>query len=337
MIRHILRLEMDLGDAAVVAGGQAVEDLGQPDARLLVDPAHDAEIDRDDRAVGLHEQIALVHVGVEIAGLDCLLEEGVDQPVGDRVQIMAGGDQRLAVRDLDAVDPVEGQHPPRSPVPVDRRDLVLVDLRHMLGKFRSAGGLAAQVQLAHRPAAEIGDDQLRAQALGLAAEGLEMGRRPFVGLDILGEFLDDAGAQHLDRNILALERGRAMDLGDRGGADRIRVDMAVQFVQRLAEAELDFFANLAEGHRWQAVLQLQQIARGRFADHVGPGCQRLAELDRGRADRLQCGRIIGLFWLDRAEPRDTEQSPDLRRSCLVSFQIAQRAVPRERAAPFEQA
>ena len=29
---HVLRLEMDFGDAAVVAGDQAVEDLGEPDA-----------------------------------------------------------------------------------------------------------------------------------------------------------------------------------------------------------------------------------------------------------------------------------------------------------------
>jgi hypothetical protein len=58
---------MDFGDAAVIAGGQAVEDFGQPQPRLPVDPAHDAEIDRGDAAVGAHEQIALMHVGMEEA------------------------------------------------------------------------------------------------------------------------------------------------------------------------------------------------------------------------------------------------------------------------------
>ena len=74
--RHILRLEMDLGDAAVIAGDQAVEDLGQPDPRLPVDPAHDAEVDRREPAVGQREQIALVEVGVEEAVDHRLAEEG---------------------------------------------------------------------------------------------------------------------------------------------------------------------------------------------------------------------------------------------------------------------
>src|SRR3546814_18391017 len=30
---HILRLEMDFGDPPVIAGGEAIEDLGQPSAR----------------------------------------------------------------------------------------------------------------------------------------------------------------------------------------------------------------------------------------------------------------------------------------------------------------
>ena len=52
MGRNILRLEMDFGDAAVIAGDEPVEDLGEPHARLPVDPAHDPEIDCCDAAVG---------------------------------------------------------------------------------------------------------------------------------------------------------------------------------------------------------------------------------------------------------------------------------------------
>ena len=63
--RHILRLEMDFGDAAVIAGDEAVEDFGEPDSRLPVDPAHDPEIDRGDPSVGQREEIALVEIGVE--------------------------------------------------------------------------------------------------------------------------------------------------------------------------------------------------------------------------------------------------------------------------------
>ena len=93
MRRHILRLEMDLGDAVVIAGDQAVEDLGQPQPRLAVDPAHDPEIDRRDPAVGEGEQIALVKVGVEIAVDHRLAKEGADQDRRQRLGVMAGGDQ----------------------------------------------------------------------------------------------------------------------------------------------------------------------------------------------------------------------------------------------------
>ena len=298
---------------------------------------HDAEIDRDDRAVGFDEKIALMHVGVEIAGLDRLLEKRVHQPVGDRVQIMTGRDQRLTVGNLDAVDPVEREDPARGPVPVNRGNLVLVYLGHMLGQFRSAGRFTAQIQFAHRPAAEIGNDQLRAQTFRLAPQSLEMGGGPFIGFNIPAEFLDDARTQHLDRHILAFQCGRPMHLSDGGGADRIGVDMTVQFVQRLAETEFDLVANLRKRNGRQAVLQLQQIARGRFADDVGTGGQRLAQLDRRRPDCLQRCGIIWLFRLERPDPRDTEQTPHLRWCRLVLLEIAQRTMFGKRAAPFEQA
>ena len=41
-----------------------------------------------------------------------------------------------------------------------------------------------------------------------------------------------------------------------------------------------------ERGRWKIVLQLRQILRRALADEVGTGRQRLAELDRRRADLL---------------------------------------------------
>ena len=64
---NILRLEMDFGDSAVIAGDEPVEDFGKPQPRLPVDPAHDAEIDRRETAIGKGEQVSLVKVGVEEA------------------------------------------------------------------------------------------------------------------------------------------------------------------------------------------------------------------------------------------------------------------------------
>ena len=83
---HILRLEMDFGDAAVIAGDQAVEDFGQPHPRAAVDAAHDAEVDRRDAAVGKREQIAVVKVGVEEAVDHRLAQEGADRIAASALQ-----------------------------------------------------------------------------------------------------------------------------------------------------------------------------------------------------------------------------------------------------------
>ena len=64
-MRHVARLEMDLGHPQVVSADEAVEDFRQEPALLAPEPAHDAEIDSDDAAVTVDEEIALMHVGVE--------------------------------------------------------------------------------------------------------------------------------------------------------------------------------------------------------------------------------------------------------------------------------
>ena len=92
--RHVAGIEMHLGDTAVVAGQKADQHVGEVVAGLAVEPAHDAEIDDGERAVGIDEQIAGVHVGVEEAVAEHLVEKrgaGFAQQVGD---IVPGRDQR---------------------------------------------------------------------------------------------------------------------------------------------------------------------------------------------------------------------------------------------------
>ena len=84
---------MDFGDATIIAGDEAVEDLGEPDARAAVDPAHDPEIDRPDPAVGQREQIAVMKVGVEETVDHRLAQEGADQRRRQRLAVLARLDQ----------------------------------------------------------------------------------------------------------------------------------------------------------------------------------------------------------------------------------------------------
>jgi len=55
---HVAGLEMHLGDPAIIARDEAQQNFGQEAALLHAEPAHDAEIDRDQAAGIVEEQIA---------------------------------------------------------------------------------------------------------------------------------------------------------------------------------------------------------------------------------------------------------------------------------------
>src|SRR5688572_31165117 len=50
-----------------------------------------------------------------------LAQEGADQDRRQRLEVVPGGDDSVAVGQLNAVDPFERQHAPRGPGPVDLR------------------------------------------------------------------------------------------------------------------------------------------------------------------------------------------------------------------------
>jgi len=78
MPRYVADIEVPLCNHPVVAGNEAVKDIGEEAPLLAADPPHDAEIDRDDRAsLGVGEEIARVHVGMEEAVADRVLEEAL--------------------------------------------------------------------------------------------------------------------------------------------------------------------------------------------------------------------------------------------------------------------
>jgi hypothetical protein len=101
-------------------------------------------------------------------------------------------------------------------------------------------------------------------------------------------------------------------LRDRGGADRRLLDAREQRFERAAEAAFDLLADQRERERGQRILQPQQVERRFLTHEIGARRQRLAELDRGRADRLE------------------------RVGVARRLRHAQRAVPCENPAPFEE-
>jgi len=277
-----------------------------------------------------------MHVGVEESLRDRLPQERVDEAGGKILHIMPGGDQRGAIGDLDAVDPFHRHDLAGRAVPVDGGHAISRHGLHRLGQFGCGGGFAAQVQLPRGPALHVGDDEAGAQAGDLAADLLDMGGRPFIGLDVAVELVDHAGADHLDRDVAPVGGERAMHLRDGSGADRRFVEPAVERLQRPAEALLDLRPDRLERHGRQRILQAQQVRRRFLSNEVGTGRQRLAQLDRGRADRLEGVGIARLRRHPRAETGEPHQPPHRRGRQRIALYAAQRAMPRQRPPPFQE-
>ena len=110
---------MHLRHAPIVPRDEAVQDLGEEAPLLQAEPPHDAEIDGDDAALIIDEQIAGMHVGMEEAVAHGVAQEDLQQPRAERLHIMAFRAQRLAVRNRHAVDPFEREHAPRAAAPID--------------------------------------------------------------------------------------------------------------------------------------------------------------------------------------------------------------------------
>ena len=237
--RHVARPELHLGDRAIVAPQEGDQQLGEIAARVGIDPAHDAEIDRHDAALAVDEGVAAMHVGMEEAVAEHLVEEGLGGLAHDDVGIVAGGDDGVAVADRDAVDPLLGHHPLRGAVPVDRRRAIVGIVAEVLAQLLRGGGFHAQVHLDPHHVGEGLDRFDRPQPAEARLGALDQLGHPVEEVEIAREGRLDAGPQDLDRDGAAVGRGGEVDLRDRGGGDRRVVEARVQRLDRLAELELD--------------------------------------------------------------------------------------------------
>src|SRR6185437_13524871 len=156
----------------------------------------DAEIDNDDRARGVDEEIARVEIGVKKAVAEDLIEEGARGVRHDGVYVVPRGNEPLTVIDADAADALERQHLAAGATPIDLghvKGRVLGEIRTQL---RSSSRLEAEIHLLldrigqrihHRHRLEAAQHRLR--ALG------EPGQ-PEKKIKIAGEGGVDAGAQY---------------------------------------------------------------------------------------------------------------------------------------------
>ncbi len=292
MARHIAGLEMHFGDAAVVARDEAQQNFGEEAPLLQPKPAHDAEIDRDQPAGIVEKQIAGMHVGMEEAVAQRVAQETLDHLAAEVGQVDLRLRQARMVVQRDAVDPLHRQHVVGGAVPIDGRHAEIRIVTGVLRHLGQRGRLQPQVHL-HRDRARHRIDDLDQpqpprfgrMALGIVRDKEEIG-------EIAAEARGDIGPEHLDGDRLAhavMFDLAAMHLCDRGGGDR-RPEADKRLCHRAFQRLRDHGLGLGLRKRRQPVLQAFQIARHRDADDVGPGRQKLSELEIGRSEPGQRAR-----------------------------------------------
>ncbi len=157
---------MHLGRAPIVAHQKAVKNFGEEPFFLRPEPPHDPEIDRNQRPVRLHEQIALMHVGVKKPIAHGVAQKGADHMIAERLAVDPGAVDGVEIGHRDCVHPFRCQNARRGPRPVDLRDSKtgIAHARDILGHFRHRRRLQAQIHFQPGPFGERVDDSDGAQA-----------------------------------------------------------------------------------------------------------------------------------------------------------------------------
>ena len=299
---------MDGGGAVIVARDEAVQDLGQETPLLGPEPPHDAEVDRDDAALPVDQQVALVHVGVEEAVAHGVAQERAQRREAERLEIVARGFQRGVIGDRDAVDPFQRQDAAGGAAPVDGRHaeaakLGCLILDDVVGHLRDGGSLQPHVHLDLDRMRQGLDHSDGTQAPRRRMEALDLAGGEEVAVEVALELLLDAGAQHLHGHVAAhavVDRHRLVHLGD-GGRRNGRAELGEMILQLAAELLLDGLAGLGHGEGRQPVLKVAQVARQLRADQIGAGGEELAELDVAGAEAGDGAGDAALPWVGRCE------------------------------------
>ncbi len=275
------------------------------------EPAHDAEVDRDQPATVIDEQIARMHVGVEEAVAQSLAQATLNHAAAERRQVETLGSKRGVVVKRRAVDPFQREHFARRAVPVHRGHAEIGVLARVLRHFGKRRRFQPKIHFHRHRTGQRRHRLDRAQPLRFERKAFRFARGKKESVEIDLEAPCDARPQNFHRHGFAfavfVDFG-LMHLRDRGGGDG-RAEARIDIVQRLVERLGDRGFRLRLRKRRHLVLQAFQIARDSGADHVRPGGHELAELDvsrpqLGKRGGEPTGAVFGGGPLDQAGERD---------------------------------
>jgi hypothetical protein len=211
--------------------------------------------------------------------------------LGDEVRELAPLLERPLVRmdvdDLRALEPFEREHPRARVAPEHARD---VDVRVAGEVAVECGGvprLETVIQLVTDRPRELVHELARVDEIERTDAFLRDPRSLVEQREIRLDLSRRARALHLHRDLPSVREGRAVDLADRRGRDRLLVELGKQLVEAEAEVLLDDLLDLVERERTDVVLQSAQLRDDVRRQDVRSRRQELAELHERRTELVQ--------------------------------------------------
>ena len=222
-----------------------------------------------------------MHVCVEKSVPHGLPKEGLDHDASKLRQIVPALTQRSQVRQMNSVDPFDGENVFGRVVPVDGRNTEIGVFARILGVFGGSRRLQPEVHLhLHRTRQRLHDVE-HAQPSRLARITLRQRCCEVHVAKVAPESPLDAGTQDFNRHVTQSIGRRdfgAVNLRDRRRRDGLAEFRENSFEPR-AERGFDCCDSLLARKRRDAILQFLQLRGRRDADDVRSGREELPELD----------------------------------------------------------
>jgi hypothetical protein len=184
--------------------------------------------------------------------------------------------ERAEVGHLDSFNQLHREHAPRRQVAIDLWNHDVGTIREIAGDNLAVARFVDEVELYRDVLEDFARDHAEVE-VGLEPCEQAQGEAQVAQIGVDNRF--DPRVLYFDRATAAVDRTRRMDLRERSGRNRDRVELAEHRFKRSPQFTLDLSAHNCEGPRRHAVVQSGQRRDPFVRQNVGAGCDKLARLD----------------------------------------------------------
>ena len=226
-------------------------------------PSHHAHIDPDDLTIP-DLYISGMGVGMEKTVIQDLLDVIADQLLSDLIQIVSGRQQAFPVVNGKAVNIFHDQYPGRRIFLILSGNAHVSDIPVVSAEFLNIGGFLEEIHLLLGNGPHFIQDHFHVDHILDISDGRQQADRPFQQSDIPGHDVINAFAFDFDDHLFPRTQPGPVDLGNRGGSERDRIDISEDVPPVRSVGTVDHFFDLRELHGRHIGIELHQlIAVGR--------------------------------------------------------------------------